>query len=251
MLYRIDDRKIIDGVVEVQSEEEARIWNKKNWGIFYTPNTFNGARRAENIVSINSWYVDIDDGNKEDMLKRLYSSPALPSAIVETKKGYHAYWWSIDATIENWYEIEDRLIYHFKADTAVRDLPRLLRKPNFYHCKDEPFLIKTIHLKHIGYTEKKMLFAFKKIPKKVTNYKTTFDKCDFNNVNLDVLLKPQYIYSGERHQRIFKKGVFLKRIGATEQDVERLLNWLNQNISDPLKQREVDLIIRGYEKWYQ
>jgi hypothetical protein len=249
-MYRIDDKKLISGVVEVNSEEEAKYWNEKNWGIFYTPNTFNGARRAENIVSINSWYVDIDEGKKEDMLKLLYSSPALPCAIVETKNGYHAYWFASDATIDNWYEIEDRLIYHFKADSAVRDLPRLLRKPNFYHCKGEPFLIKTIHLKHIAYTEKKMLYAFKKVPKIKTNYKT-YDTCDFNNVNLEILLKPNSICKGARHVKVFKKGVFLKRIGATEEEVDRLLNWLNSNLSDPLEQRELDLIVRGYSKWTQ
>lgn len=245
ILYAIDDKKRTKGVFEC-NEEKARKLNADGYGIFFTPNSFNGARRAENIKKINYWYIDIDKCNKEDAFKKLLKSPALPTFIIETKNGYHVYWKAINATVDNFEDIEKRLIYKFNADPAVKDLPRLLRMPSYNHCKEEPFLINIVHKTEISYSEKQMMFAFKREPKKQYKPITT---SDFRCVSPEKLLKPQYIHGGERNCKIFKKGIFLKRLGASEYETTELLRWLNQNISEPLEQSELETIIKRYSRW--
>jgi hypothetical protein len=251
MLYRLDDQKLQQGVFHVKDAEEARYWNDKNWGIFFTPNTFNSeVRRIENLKRINCWYVDIDNcDNKEETLVSIMKAPMLPTVINETKSGYHLYFKSVDATVENFEEIESRLIYYYEADTAVKDIPRILRKSGYYHCKDleNKFLVKTVYHNNFMYTEKGMMLCYPSQPK--VEFKEFEKIADFGNVNLYKLLKPEQILNGERNNRLFKKAVFLKRLGASNSQVEQMIYWLNERISDPLETSEVITIIRRYDKW--
>jgi hypothetical protein len=250
-VYRIDDQKREKGVFECVDEADARHWNSLDWGIFFTPNSFNGKRKAENLSRINSWYIDIDKCDKEEVYKKILTSPAYPSVVNETKSGYHVYWFAQNAGPETFGEIEDRLIYHFDADPQVRDVSRLLRVPTYYHCKDknDRFLITNHIFKKRQYTEREMLFAFKKPPVKeikVNEYETL---TSLEGIDLNRLLKPENIVEGNRNGGIFNKGVFLKKLGLCYSDVERALHWLNQNISNPLPVSEVETIIRGYNSW--
>jgi len=249
-LYRIDDQKRQTGVVECCDISDAKEWNYKGWGIFSTPNDFEGARRIENLERINAWYIDIDGCDKKTKLDQINKATIQPSAVVETKSGYHCYWWACDATVHNFAEIEKRLIHYFNADPQVKDLPRLMRVPNFLHCKDpdNKFMIKSVYSTEKIISEKIMLAAFNAVPQKTIKYKDVNIKdVDFND--LGKLLKPEYIYKGERNGAIFKKGVFLKKLGASCEQVENALRWLNQNISDPIDDSELRTIIKGYEKW--
>ena len=249
-LYRIDDQKKQTGVVECKDIADAKYWNERGWGIFSTPNDFIGARRVENLERINSWYIDIDGCNKPLKLAEIKKSVIEPSIIVETKSGYHCYWLAAKATVHNFSEIEKRLINYFNADPQVKDLPRLLRVPGFYHCKDinNKFLITNIYTSEKVLSEKVMLGAFPKVKDIEHTYENINIKdIDFNN--LSKLLKPEYICDGERNGRIFKKGVFLKKLGATYDQVDVALEWLNNNISDPIPKGELRAIIKGYPKW--
>jgi len=244
-LYAIDDRRRTMGVIEC-NEEKARKLNEDDWGIFYTPNSFKGARKAENIDRINYWFIDIDDCNKDKIYQNLLKAPAIPSKIIETRKGFHAYWKATDATVENFENIERRLIYKFGADKAAKDLPRLLRMPTYYHCKQEKYLVSVIFECEYKYNENEMMFAFKAEPE--IKYKPVIVD-DFNNIDPEILLKPYQIRDGERNDKIFKKGVFLKKLGASEQQTAELLMWLNSNISSPISETELDTIIRRYSQW--
>lgn len=247
--YAIDDKKRVPGVIEVDFAKATEL-NGKGWGIFHTPNTFEGQRRAENLVSINYWFVDIDGGDKAEHLKRLQAAILRPSVVVETKNGLHAYWEAKKAGIKRFLEIEERLIWQFKADPQVKDLPRLLRMPGFYHHKAEPFLVKIVEARDMAYSETEMLFAFKAAKTKTKNKnKPELANTNLANTNLDKLLKPQYIREGERNGKIFKKGVFLKKLGCSQNQVEEGLRWLNNNIATPLDEKELNLILKGYDKW--
>lgn len=248
--YLIDDKK--DKPISFMQCDEimARKRNLEGYGVFYTPNTFEGQRKIENLVSINYWFIDIDDCNKEDTYKKLLSAIAIPTMIIDTKNGYHVYWKSLDATKENWDDIESRLINYFNADNAVRDIPRVLRVPSFYHMKSDPYLIEKIYDSGISYTEKKMLFSFPAIKKEgyFDVNKNTPEEI-LKRCSLDQLLKPREINKGERNHKIFKKSVFLKKLGFCRTQVESMILWLNDNISDPLTKKEVDAIIRRFDKW--
>lgn len=155
----------------VKSREEAAHWNtpEHGYGIFATVNSFNGPRRKDNLRRINAWCVDIDAGTKVEMVAKLNASPLVPSLIVETKRGYQAYWFALDGKADHWNAIMvERLVPHFGADENARDLARILRAPGFLHLKDpsDPFMCEVRHKRRVFYSERQMADAFTWVPSK-------------------------------------------------------------------------------------
>lgn len=156
--------------IRCDSLEEAKTWNtpELGFGIFRTVNSFAGARRKENLTRINAWCVDMDAGTKQEMASKLMASPLVPSIIVETKRGYQAYWMAQDgAKPEHWNAIVlERIVPHYGADKNARDLCRILRAPGFLHLKNpaEPFRCKTVWRHHVAYSERQMAEAWRWVP---------------------------------------------------------------------------------------
>lgn len=144
--------------------EEANSWNEQGYGIFWTVNEFrNGKRRIEELERIRSWAIDMDEGTKQEMRAKLNRSPLVPSLVVETKRGFQAYWNAKDAKPERWNDIVlNRLVRFFGADPNARDLARILRVPGFNHLKDpaDPFLVQTEFMHQVSYSEAQMLSRF-------------------------------------------------------------------------------------------
>lgn len=145
-----------DGCLSV-SRREAESWNRKGYGIFSTVNLFSGGvRRIASLSAVASWAVDLDAGTKEEQWKRLIDGPLWPSAIVETKRGFQAYWHAADGKPEHWNALVlGRLVPHYGADRNARDLARILRVPGFLHQKDpaNPFRVRLVHEMSTRYTE--------------------------------------------------------------------------------------------------
>lgn len=134
--------------------------NDRGFGIFHVVNDFEGARRVENLRRINYWYADLDTGTKDEQLERI-AKHLPPTRVVETAKGFHVYWKAIDATLGNWRRIVRKgIVPALEADPKASDPLRLLRAPGFYHCKGEPFLVRTVAQKDVAYHERQMLEAF-------------------------------------------------------------------------------------------
>ena len=171
-LYRMHDSPTAESKAAIPvTREEALHWNtpERGFGIFVTVNTFSGARRKENLQRINAWAVDMDEGTKQQMHDKLLKSPLVPSIIVETKRGYQAYWCARDGKAEHWNGIVlERLVPFFGSDANARDLCRILRVPGFLHLKNpaEPFRIKRVWQHHVFYTEAQMAEAFCWVPNK-------------------------------------------------------------------------------------
>lgn len=169
--YRMHDAPESTKAAIVVEKSDAKNWNtpEKGFGIFMTVNEFDGARRKECLRKINAWAVDMDDGTKQEQHDRLLKSPLIPSLIVETKRGYQAYWIAKDGKAEHWNAIVlERLVPFFGADNNARDLCRILRVPGFLHLKNpaEPFLVRTVWQNHNAYRERDIAQAFKWIPNK-------------------------------------------------------------------------------------
>jgi hypothetical protein len=173
-LYRMFDSDPA-GMFPVQ-KAEAKDWNAKGWGIFWTVNDFGGqARRKENLRRIIAWAIDMDDGTKAEQHARLLRSPLIPSLIVETKSGFHAYWLAAAhrdlgaPKADHWNAIVlERLVPFFGSDKNARDLCRVLRVPGFRHMKDpaHPFDIRIAWKQHVAYTEPQIAEAFPWVPDK-------------------------------------------------------------------------------------
>lgn len=138
--------------------DQAAEYNARGFGIFHTVQEFQGPRRIENLVRINAWAVDIDEGTKEAQLERIKAG-LLPTMVIETKRGYQVYWAAKDAKAEHYKAIvADRLVPFYGADPKARDLARILRKPGFLHLKNpqEPFLVRKVWEYPVSYTELQM-----------------------------------------------------------------------------------------------
>lgn len=145
------------------SLQEGTVLNRMGYGIFFTINGFRGRRRKQDLVCINGWGVDIDEGDKTEQMALIQNAPLPPSIIIETKRGYQPIYLAKDAKIENYLEItRDRLRPYFNADPNACDVCRLLRVPGYLHLKDPnaPFLIKEISNKPLFYTEEQIREAF-------------------------------------------------------------------------------------------
>jgi len=151
----------------------ARKHNSKGYGIFIPVNDFKSEKRVkENIESLNAVYIDLDDGNKVEQMFKLEKSPLVPSAIVESKNGFHAYWTIENNLIEEFghdnaieiYEkfIQFHLIPHFDSDSQATGCTRLLRAPDFFHCKNpsDKFKVRVFLETNRQYNFSELLSAF-------------------------------------------------------------------------------------------
>lgn len=126
-------------------------------GAFFTVNRTNGVGATlSDIMQVRTYYIDLDGVlDKDDALLALLSAKLQPSAIVETKRGFHAYWYAsepLPVDKERYNVIQRGLLNAFKdygADGSAKDLARVLRLPGTWHLKDKdnPFLIQIVHQK--------------------------------------------------------------------------------------------------------
>lgn len=159
----IDDESITNkgGMIRI-ALADAQKANESGHGIFWTVNSFRGARQIANLVSVDAWAIDMDHGTKDEMLATLKRG-LIPTMVVETKRGYQAYWRALDAKPEHWNSIVlDRLVPFYGADANARDLARVLRVPGFLHLKNpkEPFLIRKVWECNACYCENDMALFY-------------------------------------------------------------------------------------------
>ena len=244
-LHDYDEKLKRKGAFEI-NENQIEKFNKLGYGIYWTLNEYKGRRLAQNITKINYWIADIDEGTKEEQLKRIQSLWLKPSFVVETKKGFHCYWEAENATLENYKKIELGIIEKLKADKACKDPVRLLRMPYCYHQKDKnnPFLVQIIEQTGKVYTEEKMLYIFelkqeKKQPKLLDKSIDIFDESKWEE-----LFHISRIGKGCRNNELFKCMMKMKDLGYNA-EISSVINTINSRLSEPLPQYEVDAILRG------
>ena len=157
-----------------------------NKDIWFTPNTTdnftNGRKKAasKEISHFNAWYIDIDAGKDENgnyfpleevarrkvRMRNILGLLPNPTAIVDTRNGYHIYWACYDVTsLDEWQQVENSLINIVSiADSHARDVSRLLRVPNSLHLKDpkNPYRITIAAANRIEYPAADMIFLLNK-----------------------------------------------------------------------------------------
>ena len=170
----------VKGFIAVPSIEEAIVLNQNKSGIFWTINAFENEKRrlATNVTKVLSWALDFDAGTKDEQAAWIRKLGIQPSLVVESGSGFHVYFDSINATIENFPRILNAMVDTTGADNGAKGLNRVLRVPGFYHWKnpDKPFLVKTLVKNDIQYHEEEMLRIFKKAIDAREKPKTSFSK---------------------------------------------------------------------------
>jgi hypothetical protein len=148
----------------VKDHREAEEWNEKQWGIYWTINELNGGRAEENLVRIISWAVDFDEGTKDEQIASIKRFGLIPSLVVESARGFHVYYDSIDATKENYNKILEGLCTQLGADKQAKGVNRILRVPFYFHWKDptKPFPVALKAMNSVKYSEAEMLKFLKR-----------------------------------------------------------------------------------------
>jgi len=130
-------------------KDELKEYNKQGYNIYFVVNS--GGTKQDEINKINAFYIDCDcdkDDNKkycdldivkqykQRVLQRVQDFGLVPSFIVDTRNGYHIYWLVDNAKVEQFEEVQNKLIYFFGSDERVNTPERIMRVPNFYWTKD-------------------------------------------------------------------------------------------------------------------
>lgn len=124
---------------------ELKALNEQGAGIFFAYNQLGEIRNKASVKGINAWVMEIDNISKEEQYEKILNCPMPPSVMVETKNSYHCYWMADEnAKVENASKINTALQQYFNSDPAMKDIARLLRVPNFYHNKKEPYMVEVV-----------------------------------------------------------------------------------------------------------
>jgi hypothetical protein len=128
--------------------------NENGYDVFWTANAIKedkgpSSHLGDNLAWVNACYTDLDipetenrAESKEKLAGEILFSDPQPSFVVETRAGYHLYWFT-NTTPEK-FDLIQQGIYekwkHLYSDSAAKNRLRLLRVPSFYaHKKNESF----------------------------------------------------------------------------------------------------------------
>jgi len=130
--------------------ERLEEFNKKGHAIFFMPNKGDKGTKKENITEINWVYAEIDHLAKEKQIEKIKAAPIEPDIIIETRNSYHMYWkvysdGGESLSTDDFKNICMGLIDYFGSDATLKKENQLLRMPEFYHMKAEPYKVKIIH----------------------------------------------------------------------------------------------------------
>jgi hypothetical protein len=151
--------------------------NESGADIYWTPNNFVdfGCRKKEDLKQITCFFCEIDEGLKKNQLEKLIRHRLTPSCLVETKRGYHIYWYlkqpidCIDSPVEraDWFRsiLKNRICPAFGADTQAADACRLMRAAFMRYWKDGTGMFKTniVFDTDYRYSVEEVLAAFPEI----------------------------------------------------------------------------------------
>lgn len=124
--------------------------NVEGAGIFLTISATDGrGRKDRNIRRPRAVFVDADR-NGTQVLSAIKAAGLAPHIIVESSPGkYHVYW-LIDRSfpMDRFSAVQEALARRFGTDPRVKDLPRVMRLPGFYHMKnpEAPFMVRIVEL---------------------------------------------------------------------------------------------------------
>lgn len=147
--------------------------NEARGDIYWTFNNFKapGHRKKEDLREITCFFCEIDVKNKGEQ-KEIIMSRLIPSCVIETKRGFHLYWYLkdfIDCSDDpvgkaDWFRdiLKNRICPALGADSQAADACRLLRAPFYKYWKDGKgtFITDIVFESDKRYTVEEILRAF-------------------------------------------------------------------------------------------
>lgn len=205
-----DPRRMPAGEAREYSASQVERVQAKGYGVFFTPNAMGNTpnpdpnkkllRHDANVIAFNACFVDLDSGTKEEQKARIQSMTVEPSFIIESGRGFHAYFMLSEtpATRENaalWRGVQQSMAEAYGGDKKVCNPSRLMRLPGSKHLKNPatPFEVSIVRAKDLQYdlVELELLFP--------PTYKPKFD-VSWNTTKKSVRMPPiRKLLPGERH----------------------------------------------------
>lgn len=191
--------------------------NADNYGIYFVVNG-GGSTDAEVIKSgcCKAQFMEIDDLSFDDQLKLINEFIAetglKPSIIVKTQKSLHVYWLISKGNIKRFKPIQEKLISRFNSDNTIKNPSRVMRVPNFYHCKGDPVLVKVVyfHPEHI-YTQDELEAVLPEVKKDKALLKGNINPPTVDDLNTpDAIKSIRYVDEFmERHNIAYRKDIYM------------------------------------------
>lgn len=265
----------INGLREVVEQVEGQT------DTYITPNTmYKPFRGVENIRQFRALYIDID-GVEGDQVGTSYKVLELvenkeipkPTMIVNSGRGIHIYWRIVNApygALHTWQELEDYLYYklkHLGADMAATDGARILRLPGTINSKNNAtcralmiddsieYSMYDLREEYLNYKPKTKQLEFVET-KKDTSHKVITNSF-FNSYSLHMTRSSDiitlcklrnYDVIGHRnmilHCFAYWKGIYIR----DEEELAKEVIDLNNSFKEPLKDNEVNAILRCIPK---
>ena len=137
--------------------------NEKGYGIYFAVNDFNDSRKETDLKALRYAYTDIDvakngDGQTREEIEVKKGAKILdligycpPTKIIDTANGIQPLWElngdrkPTPENIKRYKNIIMGIIEATGGDKGAKDVSRVLRMPDYYHMKAEPYLCELVH----------------------------------------------------------------------------------------------------------
>lgn len=217
-------------------QEEFIRLNQRGAGIFYNVNVTDGKGFAKgNIIRVRAVFADLDGVP----LEPAQNFKLKPQIVVQSSPGRYHCIWLVDheknpLDLGMFEAVQTAIAERFKSDKTVKDLPRVLRLPGFFHRKSTPFLVNLMftHEDPPRYSGDQILdaFAFTKAGKPKT--------------------LPIPIPQGQRDNRLMSFAGSMRRMGASEESIFTALVSENKiRCIPPLEESELKRIAHSVSKY--
>lgn len=204
--------------------------NAQGAGVFVMVNRGDGlGRKAANVTGIRALFVDLDGAPLEPVL----AAGVKPHITIESSADrYHAYWLVYDCALEQFTQLQAALAAKFNSDPKVKDLPRVMRLPGFWHKKAEPFQNRIIEEKsHAPYAVADLIerLELNGQPTAQAAGDTTAQTLNFDRKNAIAGFA-----QGNRDDGLFRYACRLRGCGMEKEDARLLVQAAAANCQPPM-----------------
>ena len=200
--------------------------NAQGAGVFVMANRGDGlGRKATNVTGIRALFVDLDGAPLEPVL----AAGVEPHITIESSADrYHAYWLVSDCALEQFTPLQVALVAKFNSDPKVKDWPRVMRLPGFWHKKGEPFQTRIIEEKyHAPYAVADLMARLE------LNAQPTAQTLNFDRKNAIAGFA-----QGNRDDGLFRYACSLRGSGVKKEEAQLLVLAAAANCQPPMSKSD-------------
>ena len=133
--------RVLNGTLDEHFAELTRL-NNLGAGIFVTICETNlRGRLATDIVKVRLLFSDYDNGVPQSQ-----DGPQRYIIVQSSATGRHEYWRPNGVGLDAFTPTQELIAKRFGGDPKVKDLPRVMRLPGFWHRKGKPFMVRIIEV---------------------------------------------------------------------------------------------------------